>query len=217
METEFREIYRKCEGLHLQSLERLYALYQAGRYLLNNPVEGAIVECGVFKGASIILLAELFKNASQCEKEIFLYDTFEGWPAQTAQDKRFSQKPLTKQTAWGQSAPDLASVRKNVEATGYPKEKFVFVKGKVEETIPASVPEKISLLRLDTDGYDSTRHELIHLYPLLSEGGILIIDDYGHWEGAKKAVDEYFTEKKITMLLNHIDYTGRIGIKPRSR
>ena len=83
----------------------------------------------------------------------------------------------------------------------------------MEETIPTHIPHAISLLRLDTDWYESTKHELTHLFPLLSPGGVIIIDDYGHWQGAKKAVDEYFEENKIKILLNRIDYTGRIGVK----
>ena len=73
------------------------------------------------------------------------------------------------------------------------------------------MPERIALLRIDTDWYESTRHELVHLYPRLSPGGVLIIDDYGHWQGARKAVDEYF---QAGLFLNHIDYTGRLAIKP---
>jgi hypothetical protein len=84
----------------------------------------------------------------------------------------------------------------------------------VEDTIPQITPNgAIALLRLDTDWYTSTKHELIHLYPSLSESGVLIIDDYGHWEGCRKAVDEYFTEQKISLLLQRIDYTGRLAIK----
>jgi len=97
--------------------------------------------------------------------------------------------------------------------TNYPQDNIVYVKGKVEDTIPATVPDKIALLRLDTDWYESTYHELKHLLPLLSQRGVLIIDDYGHFAGAKEAVDTYFKENRIAMLLNRIDYTGRIGIK----
>jgi hypothetical protein len=85
--------------------------------------------------------------------------------------------------------------------------------GKVEDTIPADIPEKIALLRLDTDWYESTKHELIHLFPRLQKGGVLIIDDYGFWKGARKAVDEYFAENNIQILLNRIDDTGRMAIK----
>jgi O-methyltransferase len=69
------------------------------------------------------------------------------------------------------------------------------------------------LLRLDTDWYDSTRHELVHLFPRLSQGGVLIIDDYGHWKGARQAVDDYLKESGTRLLLNRIDYTGRIAVK----
>jgi O-methyltransferase len=85
--------------------------------------------------------------------------------------------------------------------------------GKVEDTFPKDTPDKIAILRLDTDWYESTRHELIHLYPKLSIGGVLIIDDYGHWEGARKAVDEYINDNTLRILLNRIDYTGRIAVK----
>jgi hypothetical protein len=81
----------------------------------------------------------------------------------------------------------------------------------VESTIPEHAPESIALLRLDTDWYESTRHELTHLYPLLVPGGVLIIDDYGHLQGARKAVDEYFRDRPI--LLSRTDYSGRIAVK----
>jgi len=98
--------------------------------------------------------------------------------------------------------------------TGYPSERIHFVRGRVEDTIPASAPELIALLRLDTDWYDSTKHELIHMFPRLSKAGVIIIDDYGHWRGAREACDEYFAQNRIPILLNRIDYTGRIALKP---
>jgi len=107
----------------------------------------------------------------------------------------------------------LDEVKKNVYGTGYPQDKIHFVKGKVEDTIPGTMPNQIALLRLDTDWYQSTMHELTHLFPLLQAKGVLIIDDYGHWQGAGKAVDEYFADKQISILLNRIDYSGRIAIK----
>ena len=110
----------------------------------------------------------------------------------------------------------MDEVKKNIDRVGYPMEKFVFVKGKVEETIPQTVPENIALLRLDTDWYESTKHELIHLYPRLSRNGILIIDDYGYWKGCRQAVDEYFKNHNQPILLNRIDFTGRIAIKTTS-
>jgi O-methyltransferase len=107
----------------------------------------------------------------------------------------------------------MEGVQNVMSKTGYDRDKIHFVQGKVEDTLPSNSPEKIALLRLDTDWYESTRHELIHLFPLLSIDGVIIIDDYGYWQGAKKAVDEYFEEHNIKILLNRIDETGRIAIK----
>src|SRR5438034_593928 len=107
----------------------------------------------------------------------------------------------------------LDDVREGMAETGYPAERVHFHPGRVEETIPGEAPAEIALLRLDTDWYESTRHELVHLYPRLSEGGVLLVDDYGHWAGAKRAVDEYFATEAPPLLLSRIDYTGRIGIK----
>jgi hypothetical protein len=100
-----------------------------------------------------------------------------------------------------------------VLGTGYDREQVVFVRGRVEDTVPARAPQRISLLRLDTDWYGSTYHELVHLYPRLSRGGVLIIDDYGHWQGARRAVDRFLAEHRPRLLLHRIDYTGRIGVK----
>jgi O-methyltransferase len=107
----------------------------------------------------------------------------------------------------------LEDVKRVMAATGYEPGKTVFVPGRVEDTIPASAPETIALLRLDTDWYQSTYHELTHLYPRLAVGGVLIIDDYGHWQGARKAVDQYIREQKLKLLLCRIDYTGRVCVK----
>ena len=107
----------------------------------------------------------------------------------------------------------MDEVKEAVFSTGYNKNKIHFIIGKVEETLPDHAPDTISILRLDTDWYESTKHELIHLFPLLSKGGVLVIDDYGHHLGQKKAVDEYLDQNQIPILLNRADYNGRIGIK----
>jgi hypothetical protein len=107
----------------------------------------------------------------------------------------------------------LEVVRRNMASTGYPKDQISYVRGSVEQTIPANVPTSIALLTLDTDWYASTRHELDYLFPRLVKGGVLIIDDYGHWRGVRLAVDEYFAASDVKVLLNRIDYTGRIGVR----
>jgi len=107
----------------------------------------------------------------------------------------------------------LDEVKSNLLKTNYPEQNLFYFKGKVEETLPEPSIGKIALLRLDTDWYESTKHELTVLYDKLVEGGILIIDDYGHWSGSKKAVDEFIEKRKLKIFLNRIDYTGRLAIK----
>ena len=98
-------------------------------------------------------------------------------------------------------------------STGYPEERLVFVEGEVQKTLPETAPEHLALLRLDTDWYQSTLHELVYLYPRLAPRGVLILDDYGSFEGARRAVDEYLAEKRIGIFLNRVDATGRLAIK----
>ena len=160
-------------------------------------------------------------------RELFLYDTFEGMTPPTERDRHRGLPAkdiaeLTKGSAhwsqdmkgeWRWCASSLDEVKDNIASIGYPTSLTRFVKGPVEATIPEVAPSEIALLRLDTDWYESTRHEMEHLFPRLVEGGVLIIDDYGHWEGARQAVDEYLKQKGIALLLNRTDYTGRVGVK----
>ena len=118
-------------------------------------------------------------------------------------------------TTWGHTIAGVEEVRRNVLETGYPSDAVHFIEGKVEDTLPVHAPQQIALLRLDTGWYESTYHELIHLYPLLSPGGILIIDDYGHWQGCRQAVDQFLAEQDPGLFLHRIDHTGRLVVKPR--
>lgn len=219
---KFPELFEKANPYSFTGAEPLYHLYQSVRYLETAAVQGAFVECGVWKGGSAMMMAYAL-NKDHREREIWLYDTFDGMSEPGSEDVDFrgdsaanllkeQPKDPEQKNIWCVSA--LEEVRKNMQSTGFPEEKTRYVKGKVEDTIPAEIPEKIALLRLDTDWYGSTHHELKHLYPRLVKGGVLIIDDYGHWKGARKAVDEYFLSNNIPMLLHRIDYSVRAGIKP---
>jgi hypothetical protein len=175
----------------------------------------------VWKGGSIMAMALALKELGDMRREIYLYDTFSGMSAPTNVDISYNGKPAQKiqynhkiskdHIDWCYSS--LEEVKSNVYSIGYPKDKFHFIQGKVEDTLPENAPEKIALLRLDTVWYESTKHELIHLFPLLSHKGVIMIDDYGHWQGVKKAVDEYILENKLCILLNRIDSSVRIGLK----
>ena len=212
------EIIRAVQPWTMTSPERIYALIQAVRYLGAAAVPGAIVECGVWKGGSMAAIARTLLHMRDVTRDLHLFDTFEGMPAPTSHDVDYSGKPASHvlREDIGSRCADapLDEVRQVLHATGYPAEKVHFVRGRVEETIPASAPHSIALLRLDTDWYASTMHELVHLFPRLAKGGVLVIDDYGHWKGSRQATDEYFLQNRMPILLNRIDYTGRIALRP---
>lgn len=210
----------------ITSRERIVALLDAVRYCVDRNVPGAFAECGVWRGGSIMAMIYALQDLGRDDVDIYLYDTFEGMTPPTEVDTSPVDRSAMEWWAEAEGTehrafphffdPDVFNedmVRRNVLGTGYPAERLHFVRGRVEDTLPEKAPEQIALLRLDTDWYESTRHELIHLYPRLSAGGVLIIDDYGHWEGCKRAVDEYFATDAEPLLLSRIDYTGRIGIK----
>lgn len=161
-----------------------------------------------------MLIALTLLRENTAGRQIWLYDTFEGMTKPGEMDGPAEKKEWQEKSTGNDSSnwcfASLNEVQQIVYSTGYPVNLFRFIKGKVEETIPGSMPDQIALLRLDTDWYASTKHELIHLYPSLQKGGVLIIDDYGAWEGARKATDEYFGN---TVFLQRIDWTGRMLIK----
>ena len=221
MESEFIEFYNLSKAYTMTSIERMYAAYKAVDYIESNNIEGDIVECGVWRGGSTMVMAYKLLKLNSTQRNLYLYDTFEGMSDPSEDDIDIggvhSSQLLKKankiegNNIWCYASLD--EVKKNIDSTGYPVNKINYIKGKVEETIPNKMPQKIAILRLDTDWYESTKHELINLFPLLSTNGIIIIDDYGHWKGSRKAVDEYFASHNIKIFLNRIDYTGRIGVK----
>lgn len=176
------------------------------RWVDDQGVEGAIVECGVWRGGNIILARKLSPY-----RMCWLYDTFSGMPPPEEVDT----KRRGGQVKAGKMAVSVDEVRNNMRATGTLNDSYLrFIVGMVEQTlfVPDNVPDKIALLRLDTDWYASTKVELEVLYPRLSPGGLLIVDDYGHWMGCKKAVDEYFSGHAPPM--HPIDYTAVWMMKP---
>ena len=220
-DKEFMKVYDVCKEHTMTSLERMYSLYQSMNYIIANKIEGDLVECGVWKGGSSMLMAIMLKGQGITDKKIYLYDTFEGMSEPSSFDKSFKgdsastllnkEKKENENSIWCYSSID--NVKNALFSTGYPEENLLFIKGKVEDTLLEHVPGRLSLLRLDTDWYESTRIELQILYPLLSEQGVLIIDDFGHWAGARKAVMEYFMQQGNHPFLHRIDYTGRLIIK----
>ncbi len=210
----------------MMSAERLVANMDAVAHVTRRGIPGALVECGVWRGGSVLVMIRTLLSLGVTDRDLFLYDTFEGMTRPTEADtspftppalSTWEEHAESGRKPWdfvfGSDVFNLDGVRQMLEATGYPVERIHFVVGPVEDTLPEHAVSPIALLRLDTDWYESTAHELTHLYPHLAPGGVLIIDDYGHWDGARRAVDEYFSSQAPPILLSRIDYTGRIGIK----
>jgi len=212
------DIYFKVRELSLLSLERIIANIRAIDYVLRRDIPGAIVECGVWRGGSAMAMA---LAAMERPRSLWMYDTFSGMTEPTEADvdlsgnraialmKEDSPKDRSVRGSIYCSA-SLEDVKQNMRSTMYPTELLRFVEGPVEKTIPKHVPESIALLRIDTDWYESTRHELEHLFPLLVPGGVLIIDDYGYWKGSRKVVDDFLRGE---LLLSRIDSTGVVAVK----
>lgn len=201
---------------------RVAALCDAVRYVARHRIPGAVVECGVWRGGSMMAAARTLLEAGDGGRDLYLFDTFEGMTAPGTEDVAIdgvSAAELMERTADRESADSvwcrapLEGVRQAMAGTGYDPARIHYVAGRVEDTLPGNAPEQIALLRLDTDWYESTRCEMQHLFPRLSVGGVLILDDYGHWLGARRAVDEYLSEHDVPLFLQKIDYTGRYAVK----
>src|SRR5260370_37827560 len=195
----------------MTSIERMYALRHATRCVLQNRIPGELVECGVWRGGSMMLVAHTLLRLGITDRELWLYDTFAGMPPPSAEDiQEMSGRPASEilgehaksddDPFWGIASRTI--VEQNLRHTGYPFDRIHFIEGDLLTTIPSQTPSQIALLRLDTDWYASTRHELHHLYPRIAEGGVLIVDDYGYWRGARNATDEYLATLPLRPLLH---------------
>lgn len=196
MDASFPRLYRKYCDITMVAWQGLYWSWLAARYIEEHEIPGDVVECGVYKGGCSLLMAE------EHDRPVWMYDTYSGMAEPGEFDfkgafkgerfdarKRYQNSKNSGHVDWVYES--LENVKQSVALSGLDAGRFNFVVGKVEETIPGQVPERIALLRLDTDFYSSTKHELEHLYPKLSKGGILIVDDFGSWAGSRKAVLEY--------------------------
>ena len=196
---------------------RMWTLLKAVEYVENCGLDGDIVECGVWRGGNVMLA----KAVSKSQRRFWLYDTFAGMTEPTEHDVSAEgrvaipvQAARQKQTHNEWAYASLDEVRQYFADEGLLDESLIFREGRVEDTLTADtadIPERISILRLDTDWYESTLIELKMLYPRLVVGGVLILDDYGRWLGSKKAVHEYFGAN--CPLLIPVDRRCRMVIK----
>lgn len=217
LDRRYAEILKAVQPYTMTSCERIAALVDAVRYVTEAKIPGAVVECGVWRGGSTMTAALALQQANDL-RDLYLFDTFAGMSAPTDVDIDYRGAPAVDlyvasnagdHNQWCYAS--LEDVQANLWSTGYPRAKCHFVKGDVLKTLPCDEPSEIAILRLDTDWYESTLHELTTLYPKLSHRGVLIIDDYGHWQGCRKAVDEFFRERGP--LLCRLDLTGVMAVK----
>lgn len=196
------EVWERVRAQTMTDSARVDGLYEATRQVVDRGIRGDRVECGVYRGGCSMTIALALLAEGATDRRLWLYDTYEGMTRPTAADVRIHDGQDAEarflETATGDNssdwcAADLETVRQNMLSTGYPEAMMRFVVGPVETTLRTEVPDEIALLRLDTDWYESTRAELEVLMPRLSSGGVLIVDDYNHWSGSRRAVDEYFS------------------------
>ena len=220
-----RSIYSASQQNLCGSPEAIVTLVRAVDRVVKHGIPGALVECGVYMGGNIEVMIRALQRHGVSDRDIYLYDTFAGMPkpeerddealggiAKASWEAHRTVEDGDKGSNWMKAGVEL--VRQRIDPLGYPDKHLCFVKGMVEDTIPATVPDKIAILRLDTDFYSSTKHELQHLYPLLSPGGILIIDDYGAFPGSRAATDEYSAEHGLNWFLHRVDAHVRLVMKP---
>lgn len=206
------------------SKNRAFALMQAIRYIIDNKIPGDFVEFGVAKGGSAMLIALTLRSLGVEDRDIYLYDLFGERPKYSEWDVEIeSGKSVRdyydlvdkgdKQAAMNWEFYSAKEVLKNLRTTGYVESKIHLIQGDVCETLNTFSHNQVALMRLDTDFYDSTKHELTTLYPKLVDRGVVIIDDYGHWQGARKATEEFLIDLPTQPLLFYIDSTARQFLK----
>jgi hypothetical protein len=220
IDDEARRIIERVTPRTMTGTVKLFGMIEALRYIYRVGVPGQIVESGVWRGGSMQAAALTLLECHDTERELHLFDTFEGMPPPSDVDVRLKDSQTAEEIMrtsdkdariW--AVAGLDDVKQGMGETGYPSEKIFYHQGRVEETIPDRAPDQIALLRLDTDWYESTRHELDHLYDRLSPGGILIIDDYRYWQGSYRATHEWLDETGEPFFLVPMG-AAAIAVKP---
>ena len=212
VEPEAQTILDQVAGRTITVPLQQYTTWSAVRYLVQNHVEGAMVECGTWRGGQAMIVALTLMQLGDTTRDLYLFDTFEGMPAPSDRDTRYDGEMnadvmlqlsvgdrTSSENAW--CVADQRDVLAGMASTNYPAARVHLVPGLVEDTIPSEAPSTIALLRLDTDWYESTRHELEHLWDCVVPNGVVIIDDYDWWNGSRDAVDEFFAARGVYPML----------------
>ena len=188
-------------------IPRLASLYKLSKEIDRRGVVGDIVECGVYNGGSSALMASVCCHSS-IERDIWLFDSFEGLPEPTDKDGKKAQS-----CGWWCHG-NLDKVKRIYQSLCIPEYRVRIVKGWFKDTFPSTQVQDIALLHIDADWYESVKLCFENFYERVQPGGFIVIDDYGHWEGCKRATDEFLTSRAINAELIQVDYTGRYFQKP---
>jgi O-methyltransferase len=224
-----QEAYENILKIHTHTMvtyERLVTLYQQAVFCETNNVRGSFVECGTWKGGSVGLMALANLKYGSARRHLHLFDSFEGPPEpdETVDGEQAIREAREvgggtggKLVALSVSVGPLEANKDLLERViGYDASYLHYHKGWFQDTLPAEAAEvgEIAILRLDGDWYASTKICLESLYDQVVSGGFVIIDDYGAYDGCRKAVDEFMSQQPVKAFLSHLDYSGRYWIKP---
>lgn len=180
---------------------QVVALCDAVRYLTAARIGGDLVECGVWRGGSMLAAARTLLEAADRSRALWMYDTFSGIWDDCGPDGDA-----------GANAVSLPAVQRTIAKAGYPEAHLRYIVGPLTDTIPNNAPERVALLRIGNDRYEPARHALEHLMPRMAGGGVVIVDDYGQSRGVRHAVDEYLEATGTPLLLHRVDEAARIGV-----
>ena len=220
MDSKSEALIKASSEYTFKSKLEMWTVICCLRNIINQKIDGDIVETGVWKGGTLILVKKILEDY-EAKKKIIGFDTFEGGFEKPSElDKKirygFKEKGNLYNKTFNYKKFETSSLNNtlsNIKKNCKNIEELYLIKGKIENTLEKENIKKISLLMLDTDYYESTKFALEKLYDKVSQNGIIYIDDYGNWKGAKQAVDEFFEKKKINPFLIRTSSASRIFIK----
>jgi O-methyltransferase len=205
-ELQAKRIAKSILPYTLVSPERVHNLYRLARRIEREHVPGDVIECGVCNGGSAAVLARS-ASRSRMTRTVWLLDSFEGMPAVTAYDADGADGHTAKSHV-GKEVGNIEQVKSALKSVGADMARIRIVPGWFQDTFPSVTASHIAILNIDADWYESVKLCLETFYDRVVPGGFISFDDYGHWPGCRKAVDEFFQARKLPYRLNQVDYTA---------
>src|SRR6266404_2296528 len=186
--------------------ERISNLYRLARRIERERISGDVIECGVCNGGTAAVLARS-ASRSRMNRTVWLLDSFKGMPPVTEED---ADGPAgdSAESHVGQEVGNPERVRQVLRKVGAKMDRVRFLPGWFQDTFPSVTATQIAILNIDADWYQSVKLCLETFYDRVVLGGFISVDDYGHWPGCRKAVDEFFNARKLPYKLTQVDYTA---------